>query len=151
MYYKTNYIINIFLFLVIFVACSKTDTDSISQPATNDKHPSYLPNPASANCIKKGGEVLIEKRGDGGEYGICLFEDNRQCEEWAMLRGNCPVGGIKVTGYVTPAAQYCAITGGEYTIRANSNKENEQGTCAFKNGVKCDAWEYYDGKCSPTN
>jgi hypothetical protein len=34
----------------------------------------------------------------------------------------CPVGGIKVTGYVTPAAQYCAITGGEYTITAKVGK-----------------------------
>ena len=28
------------------------------------------------------------------------------------MRGDCPVGGVKVTGYVTPAARYCAITGG---------------------------------------
>jgi putative hemolysin len=117
------------------------------RPAANEKHSSSLPNPASVNCVKKGGKVVIGKRGDGGEYGICLFEDNRQCEEWAMLRGNCPVGGIKVAGYVTPAAQYCAITGGEYTITANSNRENEQGTCSLKNGIKCDAWDYYSGKC----
>jgi putative hemolysin len=32
-----------------------------------------------------------------GQYGVCFFEDNRQCEEWALLRGDCPVGGKKVT------------------------------------------------------
>jgi hypothetical protein len=26
-----------------------------------------------------------------------------------MLRGDCPVGGIKITGYVAPAALYRAI------------------------------------------
>jgi putative hemolysin len=146
-----NLIMSVLLLVMISGACSETHSDGNSQSVTDEKHPSYLPNPASANCIKKGGKVVIEKRGDGGEYGICLFEDNRQCEEWAMFRGNCPVGGIKVTGYVTPAAQYCAITGGQYSITANSNKDNEQGTCSFKNGIKCDAWEYYDGKCSPNN
>ena len=153
MLYTRNFIISVLLGVAISVACTKTDTDSNSQSVTdeNEKHPSYLANPASANCVKNGGKVVVEKRGDGGEYGMCLFEDNRQCEEWALFRGNCPVGGIKVTGYATPAGRYCAITGGEYTVTANSNKENEQGACFFKNGVRCDVWEYYDGKCSANN
>jgi dipeptidyl-peptidase-4 len=92
---------------------------------------------------------LIQKRGDGGEYGVCLFEDNRQCEEWALFRGNCSVGGIKISGYGTPAAVYCAITGGTYTITGKSGAEDEQGTCTFAGGATCDAWEYYDGACSP--
>jgi hypothetical protein len=33
---------------------------------------------------------------------VCVFGDNRQCEEWALMRGQCPAGGIRVTGYVTP-------------------------------------------------
>jgi putative hemolysin len=104
-------------------------------------------NPASENCVAQGGTLTITERGDGGQYGICMFEDNRQCEEWALLRGDCPVGGIKVTGYVTPAATYCAITGGEYNVTANSGQADEQGTCTFKNGTTCDASEYYNGKC----
>jgi uncharacterized protein len=107
-----------------------------------------IANPASVNCTKQGGQLVIQKRGDGGEYGICLFEDNRQCEEWALLNGDCPLGGLKVTGYVTPAAQYCVITGGTYTVTGNSNTPEETGTCAFKNGKTCDAGDYYDGKCS---
>jgi putative hemolysin len=148
MLYMRYFIINILLVVVISGACSKAESDRNSESATDEKHPSYLANPASVNCVKKGGKVVIEKRGDGGEYGLCLFEDNRQCEEWALFRGNCPLGGIKVTGYATPAGRYCAITGGEYTVTGNSNRENEQGTCSFKNGVTCDVWEYYDGKCS---
>jgi putative hemolysin len=105
-----------------------------------------MPNPASAYCEEQGGTLEI-RRGEGGEYGVCVFEDNRQCEEWAMLRGECPVGGIKITGYVTLAAQYCAITGGEYQVTGNSNTDQEQGTCTFKNGQTCDAWDYFVGKC----
>jgi putative hemolysin len=107
-----------------------------------------IPNPASENCIKKGGQLTIMKNGEGGEYGVCTFTDNMQCEEWALFRGDCPVGGIKVTGYVTPAAVYCAITAGEYTVTGQSNTQQEQGTCTFKNGKSCDVWDYWNGKCS---
>ena len=113
--------------------------------------PAQLANPASENCVTVGGTVSIQTRGDGGQYGLCLFEDNRQCEEWALLRGDCPVGGVKVTGYLTPAAVYCAITGGEYAITGNSGADDEQGTCTFKEGSSCDAWEYYDGNCAPSS
>ncbi|MFQ5787598.1 MAG: DUF333 domain-containing protein [Thermodesulfobacteriota bacterium] len=138
------------LLVVIFSgACSKPDSQSKSESEKSEQQSGQLANPASENCVEKGGKLIIEKRGDGGEYGICLFEDNRQCEEWAMFRGNCTVGGIKVTGYITPAARYCAITGGEYTITANSNMENEQGICTFRDRKKCDVWQYYHGKCGP--
>ena len=63
---------------------------------------------------------------------MCYFEDNRQCEEWALLRGDCPVGGVKVTGYATPAARYCAITGGTYTVTGKSGAVDEQGTCTSR-------------------
>jgi len=111
--------------------------------------PAELPNPASENCVAQGGTLSIETREDGGQYGICLFEDNRQCEEWALLRGDCPVGGVKVTGYLTPAAVYCAITGGEYAITGNAGAGDEQGTCTFKDGSQCDVWAYYEGECAP--
>lgn len=112
--------------------------------------PAGIANPASENCLKQGGTLSIEQREDGGQYGICFFEDNKQCEEWAMFRGECPVGGIKVTGYVTPAARYCAITGGEYAVTGDANTTREQGTCTFKNGARCDAWDYFNGKCGPS-
>jgi len=94
---------------------------SATPPQLITPTPSQMANPASENCVKQGGTVSIQTRGDGGQYGVCMFPDNLQCEEWAMLRGECPVGGIKVTGYVTPAAQYCAITGGTYTVTGNAN------------------------------
>lgn len=60
------------------------------------------------------------------------------------------MGGLKVTGYVTPAAQYCAITGGTYTIVSGGNTPDEVGTCTFKNGTICDVGDYYNGKCGPS-
>lgn len=106
-----------------------------------------IANPASVNCIKKGGTLTIRKRGDGGEYGICTFADGRQCEEWALMRGECPAGGIRVTGLDPPEARYCAITGGGYTVVRKGNTEREEGLCTFPNGHSCDAGAYYEGKC----
>lgn len=106
-----------------------------------------LPNPASQNCVALGGRLEIEARGDGGQFGVCYFEDNRQCEEWALMRGQCPAGGVKVTGYVTPAARYCAISGGAYAITGKSGGDDEQGICTLPGGAQCDAWGYYNGAC----
>jgi hypothetical protein len=107
-----------------------------------------MANPASVYCEEQGGTVVNKMRGELGEYGVCVFEDNLQCDEWAMYRGECPVGGIKITGYVTEAAVFCAITGGEYVITDKSGAEDEQGTCTFKSGKTCDVWEYYNGVCT---
>lgn len=117
------------------------------EPTTTPKPAAALANPASANCVSQGGKLVIEQREDGGEFGVCLFEDNRQCEEWALFRGECPVGGIKITGYVTAAARYCAITGGQYAVTDETHAEHEQGTCTLANGHVCDVWAYYAGAC----
>jgi putative hemolysin len=91
---------------------------------------------------------VIETAGSGGQYGVCLFEDNRQCEEWALLRGECPVGGLKITGYVTPQARYCAIHGGAYTITVQQTATAaEQGDCTLPGKPACDALALYDRRC----
>jgi len=115
--------------------------------AQGQSAPTGLANPASQNCAARGGTLRIERRPDGGEYGVCVFADNYQCEEWAMLRGHCPVGGLRVTGYVTAAARYCAITGGRYAVTARSGAADEQGVCSLPGGKACDANAYYSGTC----
>jgi Tol biopolymer transport system component/putative hemolysin len=134
-----------FLIIFLLVSCS---APAQTLPPTSQSERANQANPASENCAAKGGTLTIETRRDNSQYGICFFEDNRQCEEWALLNGDCPVGGFKITGYVTPASQYCAISGGIYTITGNNAMENEQGTCSFRNGSVCDVWDNYNGKCS---
>lgn len=133
----------------IFIVLAGCGSPTTSQPAPTQTSTGQIANPASENCVRQGGTLVIQKRGDGGEYGVCVFEDNRQCEEWAMFRGECPVGGVTITGYTTPAARYCAIAGGTYQVTGNGNTDQEQGTCTFKNGQMCDVWDYYNGKCRP--
>ena len=99
-----------------------------------------LANPASQNCVKQGGTLKIAERGDGGQYGLCYFDDNRACEEWAMMRGDCPVGGVKTTGFDTEAQRYCAWCGGKTFAEAGA-------MCNFQDGSKCLADDYYKGTC----
>jgi putative hemolysin len=115
--------------------------------AGNGLAQTQLANPASQNCAKQGGTLKIERRPDGGQYGVCVFTDNYQCEEWALLRGECPKNGLRVTGYVTPAGRYCAITGGRYAVVTES-AAGETGVCSLPGGKACDAAAYYAGTCS---
>jgi putative hemolysin len=91
---------------------SPLPTTAQSWQTSSGQTPVWLANPASKNCIDNGGKLVIQKNPNGGEYGICFFEDNRQCEEWAFFRGDCEKGGRKVTGYENEAQVFCAITGG---------------------------------------
>lgn len=126
-----------------FTACPtpKLCTDGSVCPApTSSASVTSMANPASVNCKKQGGNLVIQKRGDGGEYGLCYFEDNRACEEWSLMRGDCPVGGIKTTGFDTEAQRYCAWLGGSTFATANA-------VCKFKDGSQCDVKALYDGTC----
>ncbi|WP_422014964.1 DUF333 domain-containing protein [Reyranella sp.] len=106
-----------------------------------------LANPASVNCTQQGGTLTIERRPDGGEFGVCIFADNYQCEEWALFRGECPKTGLRVTGFATPAGRYCAITGGRYSVTSPPGAMPELGTCALQDGKVCEAEAYYGGTC----
>lgn len=107
-----------------------------------------LANPASVNCVQHGGMLSIERRPNGGEFGVCLFADNYQCEEWTLLRGECPRTGLRVTGFATAAGRYCAITGGRYAVVSAPGTTPELGTCRLPSGTVCDANAYYAGSCS---
>lgn len=106
-----------------------------------------LANPASVNCTRQGGKLTIERRPNGGEFGVCVFADNYQCEEWALLRGECPKTGLRVTGFATPAGRYCAITGGRYSVDSAPGAIPEQGICTLSSRTSCPADAYYAGTC----
>lgn len=111
-------------------------------PVTKEtyKKPS-LANPASENCIKKGGNLLIQTNGTGGQYGLCMFADDMACEEWALFRGECPMGGVKTTGYDTIEQKYCAWVGGKTLAVENA-------TCTLPNGTVCSDKDLYNGTCN---
>lgn len=55
---------------------------STAQPTTG------LANPASVYCEEQG--YTLEMRTDeNGTYGVCIFPDGSECEEWTLYRGEC--------------------------------------------------------------
>jgi putative hemolysin len=104
-------------------------------------------NLASENCARLGGTLKIEQH-PIGKVGVCYFADNRQCEEWALFYGACPSGGLKVAGYATEAARFCAIRGGQYEIMAPpTGSTPEAGKCFTSFRTVCNAQALYDGTC----
>ena len=49
-------------------------------------------NPASDNCVDRGGTLEIRENAEGGKFGVCIFEDGSECEEWAYFHGLCKPG-----------------------------------------------------------
>jgi len=57
-----------------------------SAPAGNGQAPNAgMANPASVYCVDQGGKLEI-REGDGGQYGMCVFPDGRECDEWGFFR-----------------------------------------------------------------
>jgi len=96
-----------------------------------------IANPASTFCSENGGALSFDTR-PNGQYGICVFEENKQCEEWALFQDNCPIGGVDISLYNSASEIYCAIRGGVVDL--------EIGTCSIKEDV-CLLEDYYEGIC----
>lgn len=122
----------------VFVSNPSSMSSAKNAPGHN------IANPASTNCQKVGGVTIIKTMGNGGQYGLCQFEDNMACEEWALFNGDCPVGGIKTTGYDTIQQMYCAWLGGKTLAVENP-------TCTLPNGTICTDEAVYNGTCTNSN
>ena len=68
-------------------AASPTPTAMAPEPTIG------MPNPAAVYCQEQG--YAVENRTDenGGQYGMCIFPDGSECDEWAYYRGECSPGG----------------------------------------------------------
>ena len=48
-----------------------------------------MANPASVACVNQGGKSEVRDSA-AGQFGVCVFPDGRQCEEWTLHReGRC--------------------------------------------------------------
>jgi putative hemolysin len=72
---------------LLLAACGSTPTPTPGQAG--------LPNPAAVFCEEQGGKVDIRKDGQGGQYGVCMFNDGTECDEWAYYRGECAPGQMQ--------------------------------------------------------
>ena len=90
---KRILIVTLILGALVISACMPVPTPT---PAA-----AGIPNPASVNCIKQGGVLDIRKEANG-EVGYCKFADGSECEEWALMRGECKSGQLAAPAAPAP-------------------------------------------------
>jgi putative hemolysin len=74
-----------------------------------------LPNPASAYCEQQGYTLEIRSAADGSQFGVCIFPDGSECDEWAYFRNEC-----KPAGAETPTATPMPESNGWNTYTNNT-------------------------------
>jgi putative hemolysin len=67
----------------------ETPSIDISQPGQSNQPNVEIANPASVYCQKMGYKLEIRTNFNGGQYGVCIFPDGKECEEWAFFRSEC--------------------------------------------------------------
>lgn len=85
---KRKVIRMMFGLLLLLSGCRNTPAEQ-----TNEAQDIGLANPASVYCEEQGGTLEIRTDADGGQYGVCIFADGSECEEWAYFRGECQPDG----------------------------------------------------------
>jgi putative hemolysin len=112
------------LFLISYVSAIGITSGAIENKSGEQ---TSLANPASVYC-KSSGYVLQIRTSGSGQYGICVFPDGNECEEWAFYRGECGknytnqiVGGC--AGVAPEHRDECCIN------RGYSSWNDETGKC----------------------
>ena len=148
--------IAIALCLLVLSACATKTPQPPTPTATATRDTSNMVNPASAYCEKQGFKLEVCTAQGGSQYGVCMFKDDSECEEWAYYRGECKPGDMDVApaptvtpaGIANPASTYCVEQGGASEIRT-AQDGSQYGVCIFPNGSECEEWAFFRGKCAP--
>lgn len=148
--------IGLALGLLVLSACSTRTPRPPTPTATATQDTINIANPASAYCEEQGFKLEIRTAQDGSQYGVCMFKDDSECEEWAYYRNECQPGDMDVApaptatpaGIANPASTYCAEQGGTSEIRT-AEDGSQSGVCRFSNGSECDEWAFFRGECAP--
>jgi putative hemolysin len=105
MKHSTRVVLRVVIGLLVLCAIGVLVTYSILAPvratgpaskrseANEPSSDAALPNPASAHCEEKGYTLEMRTSAEGGQYGVCIFPEGSECEEWAFYRGECGPAG----------------------------------------------------------
>jgi putative hemolysin len=151
-----NISIAVVLGLFVLSACSAQTPQSATPTATTARDTITIANPASAYCEEQGFKMETRTAQDGSQYGVCMFEDDTECEEWAYYRGECKLGDMDVApaptaspaGIANPASTYCVEQGGASEVRRGEDG-SQYGVCTFPDGSECEEWAFFRGECTP--
>lgn len=123
------------------IVCAQMGVEEITTPTTKEEPPEKeagLPNPASVYCKEQGYKLEIRTKPEG-QYGVCIFPDNTECEEWSFFRGRC---GQKFT--------FCEQQGFRIENRIDNmgNWTAEYAVCIFDDSSECLEQKYLEDKCN---
>ena len=77
-------------YLVYTLTTPEENPTPIETSTENENTDIGIANPASTNCVEKGGTLQLEDN-----IGYCIFDDGSKCEEWEFFRGECEKGDNK--------------------------------------------------------
>ena len=87
-----------------------------------------MANPASVFCEEQGGTVEMRTDASGGQYGVCLFDDGSECDEWAYFRGECEPGSAEAVpspelapSYTNEVYGFSLDSSSEYAVEGYDN------------------------------
>jgi putative hemolysin len=69
-----------------------SSVQATTQAEINGSDDAGLANPASTYCLEQGYTLEMLEDAAGGQYGVCIFPDGSQCDEWTFYRGECGPG-----------------------------------------------------------
>jgi len=106
----------VLLIVIIFQIrhLNKEKSSNINNTTGNMGSNVGMANPASVYCINQSGKLEIRSDSEGNQYGVCIFNDGSECEEWKYFRGECGqmCGGI--AGIMCPEGETCNMQGKTY-------------------------------------
>ncbi len=88
---KTLIISSIIILSMLMIGCTKPTEVTSTAITTTDSV--AIANPASVFCEKQGYRLETRTESDGNQYGVCIFPDGTECDEWAYFRGECAPAG----------------------------------------------------------
>jgi len=81
------------LIFVIFKLKYYSDLEKDANNTLNDTENNVsMANPASVYCTENNGTLEIRTDSTGGQWGVCIFDDGSECEEWKFFRAECKPG-----------------------------------------------------------
>lgn len=81
---KTAWVVLVIIVIAAILGVYWYDRGAAQKPMPS----AGIANPASVNCVDKGGQLEIVEEA-GGAAGYCHLPDGRVCEEWSLFRGGC--------------------------------------------------------------
>ncbi|HNY35753.1 MAG TPA: DUF333 domain-containing protein [Candidatus Pacearchaeota archaeon] len=74
---------------------SKAAGVNIKYKGECQKETSEVANPASVFCTQQGYTLEMRSNDDGSQYGVCIFGEGKECDEWKFYNKECGTEYIK--------------------------------------------------------